>query len=215
MATTSIYDIKLEFENWLRNQKVISIGTRGVTTSTDTGTFSSAGSHTLAVNPTLLKNVRSVVVAGITLAYGDEYTVNFETGVITFSPVVSGAYTIIYDQGSTDKIYQDFPQPYLKLNDFPRVGFDIISGNTSELGIGATTTQSEYIISIVCYDKSQSNVEEMIATLRSSLIADKKNFYYIPFITLGSTGPMLITPFGQNKIVQRNQDVIVKFVFES
>ena len=214
MAKTSIWDIKQELVVYLRNKDIISISDRGVTTSTDTGTFASAATHTLATNPTLVKNIRSVT-RGSLLVFGTDYTVNYTTGVITFTAAQTGAYTIIYDQGATDRIFPDFPQPYLKLVNFPRVAVDIISGSSSEFGIGATPTQSEYIISITVYDKDQSDVEEMIADIRSNFIDDKKNFFYIPFMTITSMGPLLITPFGQNKIVQRNQDIMVRFIFES
>ena len=214
MAKTSLWDIKQELVVFLRNQDLISIGTRGVTTSTDTGTFSAASTHTLATNPTLVKNVRSVT-RGTLLVFGTDYIVNYATGVITFTVAQTGAYTIIYDQGSNDKIFPDFPQPYLKIADFPRIAVDIISGATSEFGIGADVSQSEYIVSIVCYDKDQDDVEALIAAVRSDILDNKKNFYYIPFLTITSMGPLLITPFGQNKIMQRNQDLMVKFIFES
>jgi len=214
MVKTSISNIKQELVVYLRNKDIISTTDRGVTTSTSTGTFTSASTYTLAVNPTLVKNVRSVVVDGTTLSYGTDYTVNYVTGVITFTVAQTGAYTIIYDQGTTDKIYPDFPQPYLSLASFPRIAVDIISGATNEFGIGASPTQSEYLVSIVCYDKDQDDVESMLSSVRSNLIDDKKNFYYIPFLTLTSMGPLLSTPFGQNKIMQRNQDLMVRFIFE-
>ena len=214
MTKYSIWDIKEELVVYLRNKDVISITNRGVTTSQDTGTFSAAATHTLATNPTLVKNVRDITIATNLLTFGTDYTVNYKTGVITFTTAQTGAYVINFDQGATDRIFPDFPQPYLKLNNFPRIAVDIISGNTTEFGIGANINQSEYIISIVCYDKDQSDVEDMIASIRSNLMDDKKNFYYIPFLTMTSMGPLLATPFGQNKIFQRNQDIMGRFIFE-
>jgi len=214
MSKTSIYDIKTELEIFLRNSDVLTISERGVTTSQDTGTFTAAATHTLAVNPTLAKNVRNVKVDGNDLIFGVQYSVNYSSGVITFVLAQTGAYIIDYDQGSKDAIYFDFPQAYLKLNDFPRIGFDIISGATSEFGIGAETSQSEYIISIVCYFETSDDAEKAIAKMRGLLLDNKKNFYYIPFLTVTNMGPLLVTPFGQNKIFQRNQDIMVKFVFE-
>jgi len=215
MAKTSIMDIKQELIVFLRNQDLISISDRGVTTSQDTGTFASASTHTLATNPTLVKNVRDITIATTALTFGTDYTVNYSTGVITFIAAQTGAYTINYDQGSTDRLFPDFPQPYLNISDFPRISVDIISGATSEFGIGATPTQSEYIITIVCYDAKQTNVENMIAAVRSDILDNKKNFFYIPFLTVTTMGPLLITPFGKNKILQRNQDIMARFIFES
>ena len=214
MTKTSIYNIKKELEIFLRNQDLISTTDRGVTTSQDTGTFATSASHTLAINPTLVKNVRDITIGTTALTFGTDYTVEYSTGVITFTTAQTGAYIINYDQGSTDRVWWDFPEPYLKLRDFPRIGFDIISGSTSEFGIGANVNQSEYILSIVCYDKDQEDVEKMIADIRTKLMDNKKNFYYIPFLTMTSMGPLLVTPFGQNKIFQRNQDIMVRFIFE-
>lgn len=214
MTKTSIFDIKKELLIFLRNSDIISISDRGVTTSTDTGTFTADTSYTVSTNPTLLKNIRSIVVGGITLKFGTEYSVNYKTGEITFIVSQTGAYTIIYDQGSTDRIYPDYPQPFLKQKDFPRVALDIISGVSNEFGIGAEITQSEYIMSITFYDKDHEDVEEAIALIRGLLMDNKKNFFYIPFLTVTNMGPLLVSPFGQDKIVQRNQDFMVKFIFE-
>ena len=215
MTKITISNLKQELVTYLRNKDIISISDRGVTTSQDTGTFTAAGSHTLAINPTLVKNVRNVNVGSTDLAFGTDYTVNYVTGVISFVSNQTGVYIIDYDQSSTDRIFPDYPQPYLKLNNFPRIAVDIISGSTNEFGIGATPTQSEYIVSIVCYSEYQDDVESMLSKIRSNLIDDKKNFYYIPFLTMTAMGPLLVTPFGHNKIFQRNQDVMVRFIFES
>lgn len=214
MAKTSLTHIKQELVTYLRNKDIIPTDIRGVTTSTDEGTFDSENTYTLSTNPTLIKNVRSVTVDSNLLKFGADYTIDYSTGVITFTTAQTGAYSIVYDQGQTDRIFPDFPQPYLKLNNFPRIAVDVISGTSNEFGIGAKPTQSEYIVSIVCYDANQDTVETMLDKIRSNLIDDKKNFYYIPFLTLTSMGPLLATPFGQNKIMQRNQDVMIKFVFE-
>lgn len=215
MAKISIWNIKEEITVFLRNTDIISISDRGVTTSQDTGTFASDSTHTLDTNPTLAKNVRNVNVSSSDLTFGTDYTVNYTTGVISFVSAQTGDYIIDYDQGSTDRIYPDYPQPYLKLNQFPRVAVDIISGTTDEIGIGADVNQTEYLISITCYDKNQENVETMIAAVRSNLIDNKKNFFYSPFITPLTTGPLIPSSFGENKVMQRNQDAAVRFIFEN
>jgi hypothetical protein len=214
MVKTSILDIKTELVVFLRNSDIISTSDRGVTTKTDTGTFTSESTYTLSTSPTLVKNVRSVTVASVPLSFGTDYTVNYTNGVISFTSAKTGAYSIVYDYGATDRIFPDFPQPYLTLNKFPRIAVDIISGTTNEFGIGSSPTQSEYIISIVAYDSDQEDVETMIASIRSTMLDNKKNFYYIPFLTITSMGPLLNTPFGQNKIFQRNQDMMARFIFE-
>ena len=212
MAT--LMDIKQELVTRLRSADIISITNRGVTTQSDTGTFSADLTHTLATSPTLVKNVRSVVVGGSTLTFGDDYSTNYTTGLITFTVAQTGAYTISYDTGATDRIYPDFPQPHLKISQFPRIAVDIIGSSSNEFGIGAEVTQSSYTVSIVCYDKDQSDVETMISAVKTLIMDNKKNFYYSPFITPTSTGPLLISEFGTNKLLQRNQDLEVRFSFD-
>jgi len=214
MAKVSIYDIKEELVVFLRNLDILSISDRGVTTSQDTGSFSADSNHTLATNPTLVKNVRDITVASIPLAFGSDYTVNYVTGVISFTSPQTGAYTINYDQGTSDKIYPDFPQSYLKLSSFPRIAVDIISGLTSEYVLGAGSNLSEYGVTIVAYDRDQSDVETMVSDIRGAIQNNKKNFYNFPFITPTALGPIMSSPFGEQKVFQRNQDCMIKFVHE-
>ena len=136
----SLMDIKQELVVLLRSADLISISDRGVSTETDTGTFSTDLTHLLGTSPTLVKNVRSVVVSASPLSFGTDYLVNYTTGLITFTSAQSGAYTIIYDQGSNDSIFPDFPQPHLKLSDFPRIAVDIIGSTSNEIVIGAAIT---------------------------------------------------------------------------
>ncbi len=211
----TLMQLKQELVIWLRNSDVISVSNRGVTTSQDTGTFSNASSHTLATNPLLLKNVRNIIVGGITLEYGKDYSVNMGTGVIDFTVNQTGVYEINYDQGTQDSVYPDYPQAHLKLNQFPRVGVDIIGSTSNEVGIGANLTQSEFSVSIVCYSIDQTGVENMISIVRDSVISSKKSHYYIPFMTLSTTGPIIVSEFGKNKVMQRNQDLNVRFVFDN
>jgi len=215
MAKTSIWNIKSELVVYLRNKNIISKADRGVTTATEE--FNGDGNITqFQLANTNAKNVRNITVDDVSKTFGTDYTVDYVNAQVNFT-TAPGSGTdnvdIEYDYGN-DRIFPDYPQPYLKLNNFPRIAVDIISGTTIEFGIGATPTQSEYLISIVCYDKDQNDVEAMIGNVRSNLLDDKKNFYYIPFVTITSMGPLLITPFGQNKIFQRNQDIMGRFIFE-
>lgn len=210
---TNLMDIKQELVVWLRNSDIISVSDRGVTTSQDTGTFSADSTHTLGTNPTLAKNVRDVT-RGSLLVFGDDYTVDYTTGVISFTSPQTGSYTINYDQGSSDSIYPDFPQPHLKLDNFPRIAVDIISSSSNEMGVGASLTESSYVVTIVCYDIDQTDVETMIGAVKTKIMSDKKNLYYPRFITPTSVGPLLISEFGRNKIFQRNQDLEVRFNYD-
>lgn len=214
MAIT-LNQIKQELVNLFRNSDVISIGTRGVTTQQDTGTFSSAANHTLATDPTLVKNIRGVVINAVTKNWGEDYILNYETGVMTFTTTEDGAYTIDYDTGTTDRIFPDYPQANLRLNQFPRIAVDVISSLSNEFGIGAATTQSTYSLNIICYDKSQENVEIMISSIKSTILDNKKSLFYSAFLTPTDTGPMIVSEFGDKKVFQRNQDAQVRFSFDT
>ncbi len=213
----TLMNIKQELVVLIRNADLISISDRGVSTETDTGTFASDSDYTVATSPTLLKNVRSIVVSASPLIFGDDYTVEYfgaNVGKISFTSAQTGAYTIIYDQGATDRIFPDFPQPHLKLSDFPRIAVDIIGSSSNEFGIGAEITESNYNVSAVCYDKNQVDVENLVSGIRALIITNKKLLFYSPFITPTTVVPLLISEFGQNKVLQRNQDMEVLFEFD-
>jgi len=210
MAIT-LNQIKQELVNLMRSNDILSIGTRGVTTEQDTGTFVVAGTHTLETNPTLVKNIRSIVVGGTSLNWGEDYTLDFDTGEITFPSPQYGAYTIDYDVGSTDRIFPDFPQANLALNQFPRIAVDIKGSVATEFGIGAAATQSTYSIAIIAYSKSQEEVETMISAIKTLLMANKKSLHYSAFITPTNVGSLLVSEFGEKKVFSRNQDAEVRF----
>ncbi len=210
MAIT-LNEIKKELVNLLRSNDVLSIGTRGVSTEQDTGTFSSDISHTLATTPTIVKNIRSVIVDGVPLYWGSDYTLNFDSGVITFRFLQTGDFTIDYDVGSTDRIFPDFPQANLSLKDFPRIAVDIKGSVASEFGIGANATISTYQIAIIAYSKSQEDVEDLVSEIKSLLMDNKKSLYYSAFITPTNVGSILVSEFGNKKVFSRNQDAEVRF----
>ena len=214
-----IYEIKKELVVFLRNSDIISTTNRGVTTSTDTGTFAGANNHTLAVNPTLAKNVRSITVASSPLTRYADYTVNYATGVITFTSAQTGAYTIQYDQGSSDSIYPDFPQKNLKLSAFPRIAVEIIGGDINDVDLGATITHHTYNITIVCYaiqtEILDSDIlEDLCSSVISNMLSNKKLFYYLKYVQPGPLGPVINFPPGQDKVLSRSVDFNTIFNYE-
>lgn len=213
--SVSLMDIKSELVVNLRNQDLISISDRGVTTVTEE--FNGDGNtKQFQFSNTNVKNVRSVTIDAGSMAFGIDYTVDYVNAQINFT-VAPGSGTdnvdISLDFGSQDRIFPDFPQPHLKLSDFPRIAVDIISSTSNEIGIGAAITESDYTVSIICYATNQTVVENLVSGVKDFIMANKKSLFYSPFITPTSTGPLLVTEFGQNKILQRNQDAEVRFEF--
>lgn len=209
------YKIKEELVVFLRNEDIISISDRGVNTQIDTGTFSATSNYTVAVNPTLIKNVRTITVAGSPLTRYTDYSVNYDTGVISFRNPQTGAYVIQYDEGSTDRIFPDFPQADLKLSAFPRIAVDIIGGDIMDIDLGASTTRHDYNITIICYSAEVEEMETMVTDVIRAMLINKKTFYYIKYMKTDILGPILNSPDKQNKIVSRSIDFVGKFNYET
>lgn len=201
----NITNVKQELVNFMRNQDIFTTTIRGVSTFEDTGTFDEDETHTVTNSPTNLRNVRSVT-RGTVLVYGKDYTVNFVTGVISFTTAQTGAYTISYDSGSTDKIFPDFPRDDLTISSYPRIAIDVINGTSDVFGIGGSSFISDFSVTVVVYDDNQNDIESYIDTIRTLFINNPKSFYYFNFIKPTSTGPMISSPDRSNEIMQRNID---------
>lgn len=208
--TLNLTNIKTELLNFLRNADVLTITQRGVTTSTDTGTFDADETHTLGTNPTLVKNVRSVT-RGTLLVYGQDYTVNFVTGVISFTTAQTGSYTIIYDQGSTDSIYPDFPRDGLAISDYPRIAVDFSGIPTDAFGIGGTDLISSPRIVIVIYADSVEEIDGYTQTIKDDMKTNSKLFYYFRYTKLTFIGPIIESPERSAEILHRNMDYEIMF----
>lgn len=208
--TLNLTNIKTELLNFLRNADVLTITQRGVTTSTDTGTFDADETHTLGTNPTLVKNVRSVT-RGTLLVYGQDYTVNFVTGVISFTTAQTGSYTIIYDQGSTDSIYPDFPRDGLAISDYPRIAVDFSGIPTDAFGIGGTDLISSPRIVIVIYADNVEDIDGYTQTIKDAMKTNTKLFYYFRYTKLIFIGPIIESPERSAEILHRNMDYEIMF----
>ncbi len=208
--TLNLTNIKTELINFLRNADVLTIIQRGVSTETDTGTFSNADTHTLATNPTLVKNIRSVT-RGTLLVYGQDYTVNFVTGVISFTTTQNGSYTIIYDQGSTESIHPDFPRDDLSISSYPRIAADFSGIPTDAFGIGGTEIISSPRIAIVIYADSVSEIDGYTQTIKDDMKTNSKLFYYFRYTKLTFIGPIIESPDRSAEIMHRNMDYEIMF----
>jgi hypothetical protein len=217
MTTFNISNVQDELVIFLRNQDVFTITDRGVTTTTDTGTFTGATSHKIAV--TNIKNIRSIVVASVTLTFGTDYTVDYDfldTTIktkVTFIAPQTGVYTITYDYGA-DKIFPDYPRPDLTLSSYPRITVDIMSMDNRESAIGGGLITTNVMSSITVYAGKTKDVNDYITTIRTKIIANKKNFYYFKFITPVGLGPLIKSPDRNDKIMQRTIDLLLPLNFE-
>ena len=205
----NIQNIKNEQIQFLRNQDVFSTTIRGVTTREDTGTFSGDSTHTLANAPTTVKNIRSVT-RGTVLVYGTDYTVNFLTGVISFTTAQTGAYTISYDTGP-DRIFPDFPRNDLTISSFPRIALDIMNVGMDNFGIGGSQFISNVAFTIVVYDDNSNDLDGYIQTIKDLYVNNASSFYYLKFIKPTLIGPTINSADKKDEIMQKNIDILGMF----
>ncbi len=205
----NLTNVKQEVTQFLRNSDIFTVGVRGVTTQTDTGTFAGDSTHTLETNPTTAKNIRSVT-RGALLVYGQDYTVNFVTGVITFTSAQTGSFTIIYDTGP-DAIFPDFPRDDLDISSYPRIAVDITNVVTDAFGVGGDQFISNINFTVVVYEDNVDTIEVYIQAIKDAMRGNAKLFFYVNFVKPTITGPLIISPDRSNEIMQRNTDFQAMF----
>jgi virulence-associated protein VapD len=203
------YDIKQELINFVRNQDIISISERGVTTATET--FN--GDNTTVnfdLSNTNLKNVREVIVDTVTLSYGTDYSVDFDgsnPGRITFTTAPSTGtnnISVEYDYGNSDRIYPDYPRPDLTLSSYPRIALEISQINSNDFGIGGTDTISNLNIECVIFDVNVKPLEDKTTDLRNAFRTNQKNFYNFQFIHPTLVGPVIKPTDRSDEILNKN-----------
>ena len=206
-----------ELVHFIRNKDIFSTTVRSVTTATNTGTFTGATTHTIAV--TNIKNIRSIVVGSTTLKFGTDYTYDLdflETTIktkITFTNAQTGAYVITYDYG-TDKIFPDFPKTELTISNFPRIAVDVVSINTTPAGLG-NQNKNEIIFTVVIYSANIDALRDYSTNLRKEIIDNQLTFYYLgEYIRPLLVGPIIVSENKKDKIFQQNLDFIAPVKFE-
>lgn len=209
--------IRTELVVGLRNADILSTSARGVTTTTQL--FSGNGSTTVftVTNGSTIKNVRAISISAVPKYFGTDYTVNYVTGAITFTVApASGSSNISvqYDYGTTDKIYPGYPRDQVTISQYPRIHVVDLSSAISEVEIGGRTTMTNLNLSVIIYDDDTDDVLDLLKSVRTYLLNNKKNFYNFDFLTLKATGPMLPSPNRNDKIMQKNLDIMIPAQFE-
>lgn len=221
MSTLSLKKARTELVMFVRNSDVFSTTQRSVTTASDTGTFSATSTYNLV--HTGVKNVRSVVVASVTLKLGKDYDVDllFSSTLtrITFLSAQTGAYTITYDYG-TDKIFGDWARSDLTISSFPRISCDVIdipknpegfTGNSGAVNEAVTNS------TIIIYADKRDDIATYIDTLDAAVFTNQKNFYYLgKYMRTVSIGACVPSPReqGKDKIFQQPIDIRGRFFYE-
>lgn len=199
---------------FIRNSDILTTTERGVTTTPEAGTFASDSTH--LINDPQIKNIRSIIVASETLAFGVDYTydtdfddVGTKKTKITFTVAQTGAYTISYDTG-TDKIFPDFPKSGLSLSSYPRIAVDMISTASTPLGFGNKKVAiiTDILFTTVAYANKTKKVRLLIADIKSKIMNAQTDFFYFKITLPQGEGRIQISNNTKNEIFQSNLDFI-------
>lgn len=215
-ALVDLHEVRKEMVNYLRNQDILTITQRGITTAQDTGTFASDTTYDISQGD--VKNIRLIVVNAVTLVYGADYTVDFtfttSSARITFAPAVTGAYTIDYDHG-TDKIWPDYPRDDLSINSYPRISVDVISSSTGDFGVGANEFLTDLVFSVTAFSQDQEQLNDIIKDIRKSIFDNVSGFNFFRYIRPIGLGPMIDDPDSRQEILRQNVDFQSSFNVET
>jgi len=221
VSAQSIRKQKQELLRFLRNNDIISVANRGVTTATETFDGDNVETEFTLTNAGV-KNIRGITISSTPLTYGKDYIYadsvvgTSAITIVTFTTAPAngtGNISIQYDYGTGDKIYDDFPQDFVSVSSYPRIGFDIINSLTKEIAFSGTAFQSNKLIQINVYGLGKEQSENYLDTIRQLFLNDN-DFYYWNFITVDNVGPTIETGIKGGKVFQRNIDLRAEFEFE-
>ena len=221
MSTIDEFEIEQELLVFLRNQNILTVAQRGVTTATDNFT-ASAGDTFVKVSNTNFKNVRNVTVQTVAQTHGTEYTVTYESdtasdiGKINFVTALSlnDVVAVQYDYGSTDRIYNDFPRVDLNISSYPRISAEIISKSSTEAGLGGQSQLSDLMFAVTVYENGKKGIDDKLKTIRTALQTGAKGFYNFGYIQPMNTGRIIHDPNRADKIDQKTDDYKIPFELE-
>jgi len=189
---------------FIRNSDIFSTTVRGVTTTTQE--FNGTGSETeFTVSNLTIKNVRAVTVGGTAQTFGTDYLVDYSTGVITFTTApASGTNNvdITYDYG-TDRIYPEQARLDLKLVSYPRIAISTTSISIEDGATDGNINYTDYLFSFYAYADKTESVRNYIKLIKKAILNNKKNFYYLRYITPISATGIIQEPNRQDKIVTK------------
>ena len=146
-----------------------------------------------------------------TLIANQQYWVDYDTGIITFENQQTGAFIILYDQGSTDSIFSDIPRDDLSIDSYPRLAVDLLVGTSDAFGIGGSSFITSYILSIVAYSDDIDDINTYLQAVKTAYINSANNFFYISFIRPNAMGPLIESPDRSGEIIQRSHDFEILF----
>jgi len=212
MSVIDLYELKEELVVFLRNQDIMTVSERNVTT--EDYDFSPNGvNKEFTIVRSNLKNVRTVTADSVALTFGTDYTVNYSNQKVIMTVAPTTTLNIEYDYG-TDKIFPNFPKPTLNISNFPRIAVDIVSIDSVPGGFG-NVIKNRITFTIVVYDNTIKAISDYITAIRTAFINSWTSFYYLKHVVRPiAVGPVINFGDGKNKIFQQNIDFECLFNYE-
>lgn len=227
MTALDLSQLRNELTHVLRNADVLSTTVRGVTSVTDE-TFNPSNGHTqITLANTPVRNVRSIEVDAVEKEIYTDWTINWTTGVVTFTDAFAGTETVTvdYDYGGSEKIYADYPRDDLNISSYPRIGFAQTSGTSTAFDLGAQSDISDFVITVfamVPANKDSSiasglggtdDLADIMKNVRQAIIDNRKELVTVNYMRL-LAGPNPITMSRDGKVMMQSQDILIGFVIE-
>jgi len=214
----NLYRLKEEIIVFLR-QKLPDPKERGsIKTSTQSGTGSKVK---FDIPDTNIKHIDSVLVNGALQTNYTQYYVDYNDKSDLSNPVVyfltppaNGAIVEIkYSYGQT-WIYPDVPRTDLSLDSYPRANVNFVSIRTSEAGLGAGSNITDILGSVNVWSINESELLEIVNSLRTLIMQNKKDFHYFKLMIPQGTGPVLVAPGREERVLQQTQDFLINLRLE-
>jgi len=223
MATLNEKHMRDEMAVFLKNEDVLTASERGVTQVTGTTLGTLASATTTLINKNNIRNIRNVSVADTAKTFGTDYTVDYyyldgstRKCQITWAASTSGAGTVTYDYGATEKIYPNFPRTDMTLASYPRIGLEVVDIDSEPYGFN-NVNNSNVDISFTVVDDSKDNILDIMNNVRDAIVNNQSGFYYLKLVKPRRTGPVVPVTDGKakDKLFSKSFDVRGYFNIEN
>jgi len=140
--------------------------------------------------------------------YNDSLQLSYPVIYFLSAPADGSVVEIKYCYG-TSWIYPDVPRTDLSIDSYPRISLKFISVRTKEDGIGSLGNITDILCSLTIWSANANQLESLINDARTVIMQNKKNLHYFMLMIPGESGPVLIAPGRDDKIITQNQDFIL------
>lgn len=217
MAITSqinLDDLKNEFTNFLRVNL-----TDSRSRITEVSQYFSGDDSTVLFTPTNTSSYQSTVyvkIDGTTQTYGDDYTVNWVTGAITFTTApASGSNNIElkYGYGTSAMVFPDMPREDLRASSYPRVGWGL-SMTTDELSVGGQAFKTDLRFTVLLLGEDALALDQLVEELRNAVQNNRTGFYNFRYIYPSNVANITVSEDISKEILGRVVELVAPDRYE-